>query len=253
MSPLPRQRRSGADPLLLAGEHRPGAAEAGGDLVGDHEHAVLGGQLPHPAQEPGRLHPDPGRPLDQRLDDHRRDLARVQVEHPLELALVPRVDPVGLEQQRPEGAVEEVDAADRDGAERVAVVAVGEADERGSPAEVALALAPVLKRHLQRDLDRGRSRLGVEDPRETRRRDLDQPRGELGGAGMREPEHGRVGDPVELVAHRRVDQRVPVAVDVAPQRGDAVDVAPALRRRSGRCPRPRRSPGAARRTSRAAG
>ena len=32
----------GRDPLLLAGEHRPGAAEAGRDLVGDQQHVVLG-------------------------------------------------------------------------------------------------------------------------------------------------------------------------------------------------------------------
>ena len=35
-----------------------------------------------------------------------------------------------------------------------------------------------------------------------------------------------MGDALELVADRLVDQRVAVAVDVAPQRGDAVDVAP---------------------------
>ena len=45
---------------------------------------------------------------------------------------------------------------------------------------------------------------------------------------MGEAEHGRVGDPVELLAHRRVDPRVAMAVDVAPERGDAVDVAAAV-------------------------
>ena len=35
-------------------------------------------------------------------------------------------------------------------------------------------------------------------------------------------------DAVELVAHGRVDLRVAVAVDVAPERRDAVDVAPAV-------------------------
>ena len=37
-----------------------------------------------------------------------------------------------------------------------------------------------------------------------------------------------MGHPVELVADRLVDPRVPVAVDVAPERGDAVDVAAAV-------------------------
>jgi hypothetical protein len=37
-----------------------------------------------------------------------------------------------------------------------------------------------------------------------------------------------VGDAVELVAHRGVDARVAVPVDVAPERRDAVDVAVAV-------------------------
>ena len=37
-----------------------------------------------------------------------------------------------------------------------------------------------------------------------------------------------MGDATELVADRRVDRRVAVAVDVAPQRRDAVDVAAAV-------------------------
>ena len=53
-----------------------------------------------------------------------------------------------------------------------------------------------------------------------------------------------MGDPVELLAHRGVDARVAVAVDVAPQRRGAVDVARCRRRRSGRSPRRARSPAA---------
>ena len=187
---------------------------------------MLLGQLPRAAQESRRLDPDPGGALDQRLDDHRGDLTGVQVEDPLELALVPGVDPVGLEQQRPEGAVEQVDPADRDRADRVAVVRLAEAYERGAPAALALALAPVLKRHLQRDLVRRRAGLGVEDAGEARRCQLDQPLRELGRARMGESEHRRVGDAIELVAQRLVDQRMSMAVHVAPQRGVAIDVAP---------------------------
>ena len=132
---------------------------------------------------------------------------------------------VRLEQQRAEGRVEELHAADRDRADRVAVVGVLEADERGPPHVLAAAVLPVLERHLQRDLDGGRARVRVEDAAEPGGRDLDQPRGELGGAGVGEAEHRRVGDAVELVADRLVDQRVAVAVDVAPQRRDAVEIA----------------------------
>ena len=135
---------------------------------------------------------------------------------------------VGLEQQRPVGGVEEVDAADRDRADRVAVVGLAEADEGGAPGVLAAALLLVLEGHLQGDLGRGRAGVGVEDARRPGRGDRDQARRQLGGAGVGEAEHGRVGDAVELLADGRVDRRVAVAVDVAPERGDAVDVAAAV-------------------------
>jgi hypothetical protein len=97
------------------------------------------------------------------------------------------------------------------------VVGVAQAHEGGSPAVLPAALLPVLKRHLEGDLRRGRARVAVEDAAEARRRELDQAGRELGGRGMGEPEHGRVGDPIELLANRRVDQRMTVAVHVAPQ------------------------------------
>ena len=134
--PLAEAEEVGGDPLLLAGEHRPRAPEPGRDLVGDQEHVVRRAELADPAQEAGRLDEDPGGPLDQRLDDHRGDLAPVQLEQALRAG---RASPGStwwvVEQQRAVGAVEEVDAADRDRADRVAVVGVGEGDERG-PAPV---------------------------------------------------------------------------------------------------------------------
>ena len=120
----------GRDPLLLAGEHRPGAPEAGRDLVADQEHVVAVAKLAHPAQVPGRLDPDPGGALHERLDDHRRDLLGVEVEHALELVGVAGLDVVSLEQEGGVGGVEEVDPADRDGAQRVAVVGVAQARRR---------------------------------------------------------------------------------------------------------------------------
>ena len=48
-----------------------------------------------------------------------------------------------------------------------------------------------------------------------------------------------MGDLVELLAERRVERRVAVAVDVAPERADAVEVAAALDVDTGRPPRPR--------------
>ena len=93
---------------------------------------------------------------------------------------------------------------------------------------LAAALLLELERHLQRDLGRGRARVGVEDPAQPGRRDLDQPRRQLRRPGVGEAEHRRVRHPVELVADGPVDLRVAMAVDVAPERGDAVDVVAAV-------------------------
>ena len=146
---------------------------------------------------------DPGGALDQRLDDHRRDLLAVGGEDALEVGGVAGLGGVGLEEQRPVGGVEEVDAADRDRADRVAVVGLAQVDEGGAAGVLAAALVLVLEGHLQRDLGRGRAGVRVEDAGEAGRGDLDQARGQLGGAGVGEAEHGRVGDAVELLAHRR--------------------------------------------------
>ena len=54
------------------------------------------------------------------------------VEQPLQRSRVAGLDAVASEQQRPVGAVEEVDAADRDRAEGVAVVGVARGETNGS-------------------------------------------------------------------------------------------------------------------------
>ena len=142
----------------------------------------------------------PGGALDQRLDDHRGDLLFVDGEDAGEVAGVARLGGVALEEQRPVGGVEEVDAADRDRADRVAVVGVAEVDEGGAPGVLAAALLLVLEGHLQRDLGRGRARVRVEDAREAGRRDLDQAARPARRRRVGEAEHRRVGDLAELLA-----------------------------------------------------
>ena len=60
-------------PGLLAREHRPGAAEAGHDLVGDQQHVVARAQLARAREVVRVVHRHAGRALHQRLDDQRRD------------------------------------------------------------------------------------------------------------------------------------------------------------------------------------
>ena len=94
---------------------------------------------------------------------------------------------------------------------------------------LAAALLPVLERHLERDLDRGRAGVRVEDPVQPRRGDLDQARAPARRRrGWERPSIVEWATRSSCSRTRRVDRRVAVAVDVAPERGDAVEVAAPL-------------------------
>jgi hypothetical protein len=59
---------------VLAGEHAPGAAEAGEHLVGDERHVPRAERRrAHPAQELRRVDQHAAGALHHRLDEHRRD------------------------------------------------------------------------------------------------------------------------------------------------------------------------------------
>ena len=224
--PLREAHQVGRDPLVLAGEHAPGAPEADRHLVADEQRAVAVAQLADRAQVALGVHDHPGRALDQRLHDHGRDLAGVRLEQPLHVRGVARLGLERVEQQRAVHRVEQVDAADRHRADRVPVVGVAQRDEAGALG--LAALLPVLERHLQRDLGGGGAAVGVEAAGEPGRRERGEALGELDGGGVGEPEHRGVRHAVELVADGGVDRGMAVPVDRAPQRRDAVDVAPAL-------------------------
>jgi hypothetical protein len=219
---LGQAQQVGRDVLLLAGEHGSRAPEPDRHLVADEQHAELVAQLAHRSQVAPRVHEDAGGPLHQGLDDDSRHAARVRFQEPAHVRGIARLRLPGVEEQRAERRVEEVDAAHRDRADGVAVVGVAQADEAG-PLRLA-AVLPVLERDLDGHFGRRRAVVRVEDALKPRGRQLGQALGELDGGRMREPEHGRVGDAVELGAHGRVDDRVAVPMDVAPQGGDAVDV-----------------------------
>ena len=125
--------------------------------------------------------------------------------------------------------------------ERVAVVAAAHGQQPGAlgPADAAL----VLEDHLDRHLDRDRAGVGEEDVVEPVGGDLDEPLGQ--------PDRRRVGEPAEhhvrelagLRGQRRVEHRVPVAVDRRPPRRHPVDDPRAVGRARARS-RTRRSPAA---------
>jgi hypothetical protein len=213
---------------VLAGEHPASAAEAGGHLVEDQQDSVPVAQLPHVAQVALRMNQHPGGSLHERLQDHGGHLVAVLGQQALHVGGVARLRRERVEEQRPVERVEEVDPSHRDRADRVPVVGVAQRDEAGPPGILAAGLLPVLERHLERDLGRGRAGVGVEDAGQAGRGELHQPFRQLDRRRVAEPEHGRVGDAVELGPDGAVDVVVAVAVHVAPQRGDAVDVAPAI-------------------------
>ena len=70
---------------MLTGEHPPGTAKAGGDLVADEQDPVCVAQLPDLAQVPLGRKQDPGGPLNQGLDDHRGDPFAVTLEELVEV------------------------------------------------------------------------------------------------------------------------------------------------------------------------
>ena len=109
-------------------------------------------------------------------------------------------------QDRLEDVVKQLDAADRGGAERVAVIGVVQAEVDGVLRRLlSLGQQPILKRDLQRRFDRGRAVVRKEHVIEPGRRDLDQPPRERRHAGMRRAEQRGMREPPELFDDRRVD------------------------------------------------
>src|SRR5690349_14216981 len=94
--------------------------------------------------------------------------------------------------------------------------------------ERGCALPPILKRHLERDLDRGGAVVGKEDVIQAAGRDFDQSAGELDRRRMGHTKKRDMSDLVELLANGRVDLRMSMAMHVAPQAADAVDISTPL-------------------------
>ena len=116
---------------------------------------------------------------------------------------------MGLDQKRLELRPAPGVAADGQGAERIAVIALPPGDDM-----TALRLADldkILARHLERRLDRLRAAAHEIDMAQTRRSILDQPVGEAFGDFGGEESGVRIGEGVELFMHRGEHVRVAVA------------------------------------------
>ena len=89
---------------------------------------------------------------------------------------------------------------------------------------VRTLLLPVLKCHLQGDLHGGRPIVRVEDFGEAGRSDLHQPLRQQNGCRVRETQERRMGNPLQLRDDGPVDLSPAMAMNIAPERRDAVEV-----------------------------
>jgi len=85
-------------------------------------------------------------------------------------------------------------------------------------------LPPVLERHLQGDLDGGGAVVGVEDACQAGRAASTRRRAQLDGGHVGQAQQGAVSDGVELLAKGVIEFGNAMAMDVTPQRRDAVEV-----------------------------
>jgi hypothetical protein len=244
---LAHAQEIGRDRRVLAREHLAGAPEAGRDLVGDQQHAVLVAQRARARQIVGRVEPHAARALYDRLEDQRGELVAVraqQVGEPAPVLLAARLveaarGPFGEVLDRQRAREQAVHA--RDGiahghrAERVAVI--GAAQREQTLAARLSARVPVLQGELDRDLDRHGARVAQEHALESRRREREQPLAQRDGGLVREAAEHHVRHALELRAHGGLDVRMAIAVDRRPPRRHAVDELAAVGEPQRRAPR----------------
>ncbi len=238
-----QQQEIGHDPGLLAREQRPRAAETGHDLVGDQEDVVARAQLARTAQVMRIVHCHADRPLHERLDDQRgrrRMMLREMRFQRTGRALgdiargfaggrttpIRRSDDSVTAQQRRIGVAEQRHVGHRQGAERLAVIAVRKTCERAlvRPA----AILPVVEAHLERDLHRARPVGAVERMPEVAGRECGKPFRQLDHRTLRESRKDHMLELVQLAYQRRIDARIRVAEKIHPPRRDGVEIAVAV-------------------------
>ena len=229
---------SGTTPRVLGGEHRPGPAEAGGDLVEDQHQAVLVGDLAHHAQAAaGRRRTCRRRPaargstmIPASSSACSASSARIAARHHRRVGpdvAAGRGRLVGehlLGQHAAEHRVHPADrVADAHAAERVAVVAAAHGQHPGALGTpgAALVLQHHLERHLDADTEPESARKTCSSPVGRQRRPAARPAGSPArGSGRRT---SRAPSSPSCSAWR--PRRAPggVAVDRGPPRRHRVD------------------------------
>jgi hypothetical protein len=231
---------------VVGREHRAGASEPGRDLVEDQQRTAAVGQIAENGEAVRVVDVHAAGSLQHRFDDDRGELVGVPVHQRGDL--VGPAGDVGVEaagrprreQLRGEHPGEHrVHAAHRVAhahrPERVAVVGAAQCQHSGAPrcpaaggSTTSAAALVVLQGHLQRDLDRDRSRVGQEDTLQAGGGDVDQPLAEADRGLVRQSAEHHVGHLVDLRPQGVVEVGVAVAVDGAPPGRHRVDDLPAV-------------------------
>ena len=128
------------------------------------------------------------------------------------------------EEQRVVRVAEDRDVGHREGAQRLAVVAAGEAHE--APLGRASGVAPGVEAHLERDLGGGRAVGRVERVAEPARGELPEPLGELDRGTVREAREHRVLEQAELRLDRGADAGDALACETLPAAAHGEDMHP---------------------------
>ena len=240
--PFREAQEVGHHGLGLAGGQGAEATEAGEDLVEDEVDAVVAAEVGDGRDEARGLLDHAGGALHARLQDEAGQALAALREQPGErlergravrardaagaLGMRGRGQAMDGEEPGFEAGVEGPAVSQGHRAEGVAVV--GAREGRDLAALQAAGELPVLEGELERDLDGVGAVVGEEAAGEDAVGEGGELGGELRRARVVQAEEGDVRDLVELGAQGGVEIRVVVPVDVRPDRGVAVEVAPAL-------------------------
>ena len=227
---LAERHQVGADPAELGGEQRAGAPEADRHLVAHEQRTGLAAGICEGPELARIACLDADRPLHDRLDHHRREFACVLLHH-----RDGRVDRRGVavaggaqggEGERVELVGAEAAVAHRHRTDRVAVVGAPERQVAGAVGDAEVL--PVLEGDLDRLLHRHGAVRCEQQPRILHRQPGVQFLGELDHDPVAVAQHRGVGHPARLVGQRGVEFRYPVPERGHPQRGDGIQVLPAV-------------------------
>ena len=219
---------------MFAGKHPPGAPEACSHFVGDQQDTAVAAPLLKRLEKTAGHHDHAGSALDQGFDnkagnvvgvdsqnvvEHRQAVCGAVIGRAIEAVRVRVRHFESGKEQVAVGRMEQVHAASADSANSIAMVGVCHLDES---AALLPEQPPVLIRHLEGDLNRLGTAVGVKDVIESRRSDLCKLRRQACRRDIGESQQGRVRNLIELVTDRRVDFRDTVSVNIEPQRRNTV-------------------------------